>query len=270
VDDEGNPLCLCNDGFLARPGGACEAVTAENCPEHGGDAAEPDDCVARAKTFVPDSSPAPRSIDPAGDYDFFSFSGTAGHVFVATVTRTSGALAPRIDLFDPTGAQLSWAEGVDAAELGVKLPSTAVYAIRVMHSPLDPSVATGEYTFRLQSLGPDDHGDGPETSTLIAADVASGQAAQHAGRFEIDTDADWFRFTASTSQNYRLAFDTSAGGLGVPEVTLWAPGNLDAPRWTALQPAIDFDVPSDGTAHLSFRYVQGGAHYRFTLVRSPK
>jgi len=43
VEEAGEARCLCDEGFITRPNGACEAVGPSNCAEHGGDAAEPDD-----------------------------------------------------------------------------------------------------------------------------------------------------------------------------------------------------------------------------------
>lgn len=267
VNEDGNAVCLCNDGFIARPSGVCEPVSDANCPSHPGDAAEPDDCLAHARAFEPGSPPASQSIHPVGDYDYFGFSGTLDHVVVATA-KTSGPLVPRIDLFDQSGVAVATAEGVGTVRLAAKLRASGTYALRVMHSPLDPSVATGDYTFTLESLGTEDHGDGPDFATHIAADVSGTTPVVRYGKFEFPDDQDWFRFTADDLQNYRLVFES---GRTLPWVSLWAPGDTDTPRWTVRQEVVDFDVPSDGTSFLSVHPPDGnGGSYGFTFVRAPK
>src|SRR4051812_7961441 len=80
VNEAGQPRCLCNAGFLPRPSGQCEPVDGNNCPEHPGDSAEPDDCLARAQLISTNNGgPKQQSIEPPGDYDYFNFSVTAGN-----------------------------------------------------------------------------------------------------------------------------------------------------------------------------------------------
>src|SRR5258708_6630736 len=84
VNENGAARCLCDQGFIARPSGACEAVSASNCPEHAGDSAEPDDCIAKAKPMVPGDPSRTQTIDPIGDYDFVSFTAAAKNIYTVT------------------------------------------------------------------------------------------------------------------------------------------------------------------------------------------
>lgn len=258
---EGKAVCLCNEGFVARPSGACEQVTAANCPEHGGDALEPNDCQARATPLAFSVTASQPTVDPVGDFDFFSFTSTAGHVYRAVVTATGTSLSPRADLFDQTGELLSTSEGGATIELAAKLYTSGPHFLRVMHSPIDPSVATGAYSIRLGDLGMEDRADGPEGATFIAADVYGTQPQAHTGSFEFPGDQDWFQITADAYTPYRITFSGTP-----PQLALWTNPDSGAPEWTVEQAVVDFDVPQGGAAYLAV-YPTSGTSYSFTFVR---
>src|SRR5262249_22948674 len=145
VAENGAARCLCNPGFVARPSGACEQITASNCPEHAGDPAEPDDCMSRAKAIATTEQPRSQSIDPIGDYDFLKLDAQANNVYNVTV-KSSGSLLPRIDVFDQGGVWLSGIDSPATAVLSFKARYAGPHFLRIAHSPFDPSVATGPYT----------------------------------------------------------------------------------------------------------------------------
>ncbi len=268
ANEDGNARCLCNNGFLARPNGVCEPVGATNCPEHAGDGAEPDDCMARARSFQPGDSTRAQSIEPVGDYDFFTFNATAKNIYVITV-KPEGSLAPRIDLFDQGGTWLAYDERVGQVELAYKAKVSAPHFFRVSHSPADPSVAIGGYSVSLIGGGADDHGDTPGESTAIAPAVYPENGSPITGRLQFPGDQDWFSFSGSSTQSYRITFDTSRGM--VPNVALYSGQNADAPRWTAQQSIIDFDLPSSDTARfVVYSSAREMGSYAFTFVRAPK
>ncbi|HZH04995.1 MAG TPA: calcium-binding EGF-like domain-containing protein [Myxococcaceae bacterium] len=266
VEEGGAARCLCDSGYLTRPEGVCEPVSESNCPEHGGDAAEPDECQARARALPVGEEARSQAIEPVGDYDFFRFEGTANAVYAARAVKGEGSLRPRLDLFDQGGVLLAAAEGQPAAQLGFKTVTTAPYFLRVSHSPVDASVGRGGYALTLAGSGTDDHGDGPNAATAISP-IAAGQAdTLRYGRLDFPGDQDWFRFGANTGQAYRLAFD---GAATVPTASLYLASNLNQPLFTAQQTVIDFDVPSNDTAYLAF-YGPAEGSYGFQLIASPK
>ena len=93
-------------------------------------------------------------------------------------------------------------------------------------------------------MGPDDHGDGPNSATRIS----TGTSATF-GRLQYRKDEDWFEFSASTAGNYRLTFEGPTGRV-LPVVEVYLSSNLQTPLFTRQNPTIDFSVPSSGTAFL--------------------
>lgn len=261
VNDAGNALCQCNEGFVMRPSGACEPLSAANCPEHGGDTSEPDDCMARAQALAFSTTPTQRTIDPVGDFDFFTFTATANHVYRAKVIATGASLSPRADVFDSFGRLMATAEGGTTIELSTKLYTGGQHYLRVMHSPIDPTVATGAYTITLKDEGVEDHADGPDGATVITADLSGTQPQDHTGSFEFAEDQDWFQFSASTSTAYRITFSGTP-----PQLALWTNPDSGQPVWTVEQSVVDFDVPQGGTAYLSV-YPTTSNSYSFTFIR---
>lgn len=263
VEEAGEARCLCDPGFLARPNGACEQVSASNCAEHAGDASEPDDCFVRARPLT--SGPArQQTIDPIGDYDFFQFSGNARHVY-SLIVRSEGSLMPRIDVFDQAGVWLAASEAPNRTDLYFKARASANYFARVSHSPVDASVAIGGYSLTFNSLGEEDHGDFAEDASSISADpFNSTTPASHYGRFEYPHDEDWFVFSGSRSRDYRLSFDPNRS---LPAVAVYMSTDLRSPLFTAQNATVDFHLPADGTAFIVVYSPQGNeGSYAFNFL----
>lgn len=267
VIEGGEPRCLCDPGFVSRPSGVCEPVSAANCAEHPGDAAEPDDCQARARTLVADGRPNLRGVDVIGDLDFFRFDARAGRIYAVTVIPEGGSLLPRVDAFDQDGVWLDAVDGSPRVDMTFKTPTTAPYYLRVSHSPVDISAATGPYVLTFTELGEDDHGDGPGAATRIFPDAAGDPSPESFfGRFEFRRDEDWFEFPASSGRNYRLAFDGASNRV-LPVVEVYLAGDVQRPLFTRQSPTVDFSLPSGGTAFIVL-YLPNGAQgsYAFNLL----
>lgn len=248
VDEDGDARCLCNPHFVLRPSGVCEELSLSNCPEHGGDNAEPDDCMARARPMLATDQPRSQSVSPIGDYDFIKVDATNRHVYSVTV-KGEGSLLPRIDIFDQGGEWLTATDEVGQAQLNYKARYAGLHFVRVAHSPFDPSVATGNYTLSLTSLGAEDHGDGPSEATSISATVFNPNTTPPSinGRFETKDDQDWFSFSASTSTTYTVAFNPERL---VPVMALYDDSDTRTPLWTNQQATSPFSVTSSGRYYL--------------------
>ena len=223
ANNNGTAQCLCREGTVQRPNGTCEPVSAANCPEHPGDTAEPDDCLVRAAALSASTSPRQQSIEPVGDYDFFRIDATARDVHTLSVQPGTGSLLPRVDVFDQAGQWLASHDGRPQALVGFKARTTAPYYVRVSHSPVDPSAATGPYTLTLAAPVKDDHGDSSAETTSITARPGGTSPSVVNGRLEYGQDEDWFSFPTSTGQTrplYRIDF-VSGGGKILPTVAIY-------------------------------------------------
>ncbi|HEX8697368.1 MAG TPA: hypothetical protein VF815_00895 [Myxococcaceae bacterium] len=267
VVEAGEARCLCDSGFISRPSGVCEPVGASNCAEHGGDSSEPDDCLARAQPLS--NATRQQTIDPVGDYDFFQFNTDARNLYSFTV-KGSGALLPRVDIFDQGGAWLtSGGEAPGENRFCFKARVGSPHFARISHSPRDPSVATGGYSLTFSSLGSDDHGDFAEDATRLTAEFfETATPSSYTGRFECPGDEDWFTFTASSSREYRLSFD---GSRLVPAVAVYAGGNLRQPLFTDQNATVYFSVPAGGTAFVAIYSPQNSeGNYAFNFLYRDK
>ena len=246
ANDNGQAVCLCREGTLPRPNGSCEPVTSANCPEHPGDSAEPDDCLARAAPL--DATRArTQGIEPVGDYDFFRIDATARNVYVLTVTPGPGALLPRVDVFDHEGKWLKARDGSPSAQVGFKARVGAPYSVRVSHSPRDPSPATGPYTLQLATPVQDDFGDIPEEAAGLVPAPGGTSASIVSGRFEYGQDEDWFSFPVVRDATYRIEFDTTRT---VPAVASFIRENLKSPFRTDQNSFVEFRAASSTTVFI--------------------
>jgi hypothetical protein len=264
VDEAGEARCLCDTGFLARPSGACEPVGPSNCAEHAGDTSEPDDCQARAHPLSSGGPSLQQTIEPVGDYDFFQFNASARTVYSVTV-KAEGSLMPRLDVFDQGGVWLTAAEAPGRVDLAFKARVSSPHFARVSHSPVDPSVAVGNYTLSFTSLGEEDHGDFAEEATHISPESASTSTPGSTyGRFEYPRDEDWFSFSGDRNRTYHLAFDTSRA---IPAVAVFAGANLHQALFTAQTANIQFTAPANDTFFIVLDPPQSGeGSYAFNFL----
>jgi hypothetical protein len=77
-------------------------------------------------------SAAQGALDGVGEFDTYSLSGTAGDTLALTLTRTSGAFAPYVRVFDPAGAQVCQSsDGAKALIAACTLQTNGVHAVVV-------------------------------------------------------------------------------------------------------------------------------------------
>lgn len=262
-NDNGQAVCLCRAGTVPRPNGTCEPLSTANCPEHAGDSAEPDDCIARA-ALIADSQPRMQSIEPVGDHDFFRIDATARTVYGVSVVATSGALLPRVDVFGQDGKWFAGQDGSPQVQLGFKARVNASYTVRVSHSPRDPSTATGEYTVRFAAPVTDDFGDSSTEAGAITPSPGSGNATLYSGRFEYGEDQDWFSFSVTRGLLYRVEFDTTRT---VPVLAAYIREDVKSPFLTAQKPFVEFTAASSTTVFLAYSSPTGVAGgYAFKVL----
>ncbi|MGE6761660.1 hypothetical protein ACQKGO_26855 [Corallococcus interemptor] len=154
--------------------------------------------VAGATRLVPGEPPVEGLLQAGPDTDTFVFDASAGHfIFV----RCSGAFT--LDV-------LSRLLGPDGEELNAGVPTERGLRFRPRYAGRHVFSLSGfqptaiPYTCGVEDLGPDDHGDSPDTATVLpeAASVPL------KGMLEYGSDKDAFTFLARAGHAYALRCDT--------------------------------------------------------------
>ncbi len=179
-DDDGDGLTDCAD-----PDCAADPVCLPDCAV---DAFEPDDSAAAARPLVPGTPAAGRSLCPAGDADWFTFTLAAAE---SVQLEASGAAGdPQLTLYDAALNAIGTNNdgGADAfPRLRMGLPAGS-YFVQIAAAPPDGTV--GDYSLALDVLpercadGSDDDGDGltdcadPDCAGILDCPaVCAGEAA---------------------------------------------------------------------------------------------
>jgi hypothetical protein len=191
VDDQ--PRCVCEPG---------DSTQAQGCNEDR----EGNDAQSTATPTVP-SAWHQAAIEPLGDVDFYALQVKAGRTYRFTcVPETLGAC--RMDLLSPAGAvgvvsrppyAVDGQRGYTARVSALAGVDATWYLVVAAGDGGAPDLA-GRYRYRLEELGPDDHGDTLETATALnpAGEMGVGTAEQRG-------DLDLFSFTAEAGHVYSFA-----------------------------------------------------------------
>ncbi|HEX8702247.1 MAG TPA: pre-peptidase C-terminal domain-containing protein, partial [Myxococcaceae bacterium] len=151
-------------------------------------------------TPVVAGSPAANAfLEVATDVDVFSFSATANHIYQFTCLAT---LDCNVTLTDGAGTVLAQDVSSSAnATVAYEFGTAGTYYFHVSSG----NGGTGSYTYELQDLGLDDHGDTRATATAITASTTSST-----GRVETLGDQDFFSFAGEASTVYEFSCSSSA------------------------------------------------------------
>jgi hypothetical protein len=151
------------------------------------------DTLATATPITPSTEFTPARFEVTGDVDWFSFTAQAGHIY--EFSCTSASINCDVYLTDAAGNTLvsDTASSLNARVV-YELNTAGTYYVRAVAASWLSSI---NYTFRLQDLGVDDHGDTQATATSITPSTTSTPA-----KLEVSGDADWFSFTASAGQTF--------------------------------------------------------------------
>ncbi|KFE69583.1 hypothetical protein [Hyalangium minutum] len=158
---------------------------------------DPGDTPTTATELVPGGGGA-AVLHHAEDLDVFSFSVVAGRIYRFTCS------AERIGYESTCAVQFLTASGdlLPAAGmywmLGYEAPANST-----LYAQVRPSVFATQfpvpYSYGLEDVGPDDHGDTAETATLITA-----SGLTHEARMELLNDSDFFAFEAEAGHVYQF------------------------------------------------------------------
>jgi hypothetical protein len=160
------------------------------------------DTVATATSIAPSATGTPGRIEYPGDWDVFSFSAEAGHIYELTCTGSDGDCD--LDLVDAAGTLL--AQDIapsSSARILHELGTAGTYFVKLRYGNA-LSTTMGNYTYQLKDLGLDDHGDTQATATLITP-----SATGSPGRVETVGDLDYFSFAGSMNTTYEFSCTSS-------------------------------------------------------------
>ncbi|WP_224241928.1 pre-peptidase C-terminal domain-containing protein [Hyalangium gracile] len=157
--------------------------------------------LADATPVTPSSTFANARMNAAADVDVFSFSAIAGHIY--EVECSTSAFDCNLVLMDSTGATIASDTGTTlSAKVRRELATAGTYCFQIQSG----SSAFGNYSYRVQDLGMDDHGDTDATATPITP-----MASTAPGQIETAGDFDVFSFSATAGRIYEFSCTGAAG-----------------------------------------------------------
>jgi plastocyanin len=175
-----------------------------------------------ARTITVGSIVTGEEIDPVGDVDEFTFTGTKGQFVNVFFQATSGSASDRlwVSLLSPQRDNLEsiYSDGtdplLDGRSMGrMELPSTGTYTLRVEGA--DVSEDEGSYRLQVVPLG-----NAPESlpATVTQGPVISGESISPRG------DVDYFTFTGTAGDEVVVFFQATSGEYGSEfALTLYEP-----------------------------------------------
>ncbi len=258
VSPEG-PVCRCDPGLIEDPEtGACVLEPFGDCEDsHAeGDVFEPDECPPEATPIAAGDVQA-HSIMPAGDNDWYVLDAMPGHIYRFAVTR-DGLRDAYVYLYDSDGMTSLRAHDSPEA-IKYEMPDAGPYYYRVRAYS---NVQTGDYSVTVTDEGLDDHGDGPEDATPIAAD---GVAVP--GEIQVRGDNDWFAFEAEADRIYRFAVTRET--MTDAYVYLYRPDGSTIAQGHDSPESITYEVDEGGTWYIRVRHysnVVSSGTYTVTLT----
>jgi hypothetical protein len=148
------------------------------------------DTIAGATPITVGAGVSAGTLEMAGDKDVFSFTAVAGHVYRAQCNMPNyGSCSVR--LLSSSGGELT-----SGSAVAWEVSTAGTYYVEVGTSY---GTTSASYTFVLDDLGTDDHGD-----TVAAATAVTAGALPGVGAIEAPLDKDVFSFEALAQHIYRF------------------------------------------------------------------
>ncbi|WP_375758696.1 hypothetical protein [Corallococcus exercitus] len=192
TDDQGAAAIV--TALPAGSTGTFQYSLAEREDDHGLD-------VASATRLIPGEAPVQGLLQAGPDTDTFVFDVAAGHVIQV---RCAGAFTSDIHsrLFGPDGQELLSSRAPTGQRFQATLTGRHAFALSGYQHTAIP------YTCGVEDVGADDHGDSPDTATVLpeASSIPLKGTLEHGG------DQDVFTFLARAGHAYALRCDTPAFG----------------------------------------------------------
>ncbi|MDY7229149.1 pre-peptidase C-terminal domain-containing protein [Hyalangium rubrum] len=247
-------ITITGDYFLRlqEPTGSLRAgytftVTDLGVDDHG-------DGPTESSPVIIDAPPADGGFEHPEDVDVFSFQAQAGHIYAFTCSPSGGTTACHVSLSDAAGNVLAVDNNGGTGYIVHEYAQAGTYYFRLS------SEGVGSYTYRLEDLGFDDHGDTSGTATALTA-PASGS-----GRLELPGDVDVFSFTGSADETYEFTCTGTSVDCNVLLVDS-SGGTVASDTDTTANARIVYRLPQAGTWFLHVKSTPvGTGSYGYQLV----
>ncbi|KPJ60115.1 MAG: hypothetical protein AMJ46_08395 [Latescibacteria bacterium DG_63] len=202
---------------------------------------------ATAETIVYDSWTDGLLIDPYGDMDAYVFEGTAGDSVIIQMHRTSGTLAPKMELFAPNDGLVEERSGTSHVSIvDYSLPYSGIYTLFASDNDGDE---TGDYWVTLQCR----QHVRASADTIVYDSLADPLSIEPYG------DLDGFVFEGSAGDLVIIQMHRVSGTV-YPRLELFAPNDsLVQDVWGSAshQKIFDFSLPYSGNYTLFTRDYAG-------------
>jgi hypothetical protein len=185
---EGRPVCACVSGYV--PEG--EACVPSGPDDHGNTPSE-------SSPVIIDAPPTGGSFEQAEDVDLFSFQAQTGHLYAFTCNPGGGAVDCQVSLSDAAGQVLAVDNNGGTGFIVYEYTTAGTYYFRVSSGQVGP------YTYRLEDLGFDDHGDIRATATASTPGASATPA-----RLEVPGDVDFLKFGVGAGLTYSFTCTSTA------------------------------------------------------------
>ncbi len=204
--------------------------------DHGDDAAS-----ATAVTWPTQSTAA--QLETAGDKDFLAFTVGAGRILRFSAQGGAGVTSVSIYVRNSAGTTLAQsATGANGTSATVEFDQAGTYNVELRAYTTSH---VGAYTWRIEDLGFDDHGDDASTATAV-----TWPQQNQGGLFETAGDRDFLSFTVGAGRILRFV---TAGGAGVTSASIYVRN--------AAGTALVQSASGAATATAVYEFDQAGTYY---------
>ncbi len=191
------------------PGQTCDEASDE-CVPSGGET----DTIHSAETLT-------GTIDLDADTDAYTFTGQAGQTVIIQMSRESGRLQPRIDLYSPSGDDVE----VSAGGMFPYVPLLEGHQL----------AESGQYTIVVRARGANQSGDYSLSLLVMPGATTSAQdqdggvitsGETKSGSIDLAADTDAYTFTGQAGQTVIIQVSRESGRLQ-PRIDLYSPSGGD-------------------------------------------
>jgi hypothetical protein len=196
-----------------------------------------------------------------GEIESYTFTAATGEGIALRVADVvGGALAPRLNIYGPSGNLVTWAQATDVAGQAFAAPSTGTYTVAI-HDASSGLASSGDYKLYYTRAPGANQGGALSPGGVVLARIDKG---------ELDS----YTFTAATGEGIALRVTDVAGGSLGPRLTIYGPAG-DLVTWAQGTNVAGqaFAAPSTGTYTVVVDDASSGlastGDYRLHYIKAP-